>query len=170
MASMKWSNRARRDFKERAEYRKENDEKDRYEKKESERSDNDSKSESERSKDAKEDRMEERGWARMGAEDREALLMDIRNANPDEDVNEKLDRLRAEYSYYEEELDRYDADYDNLMNELNRLRRDNQRYMLRQGTDAREDLDEAKDRQDRDIEQDNSAEGDFDSLWKEREG
>lgn len=177
--SRSWSSRARRDFDEREDYRKRKDEKDRYESDDrkdgretrdrEERSDRRSDRELER--DAREDRMEERGYyhdeERLSPEDREALLMEIRNANPDDDVNEKLDRLRREYDYYERELDRYDADYDDLIAEMNRLKEDNRRYMMR---DARKDLDTTEERQDKDIRQDNDAEKSFDDLWEEREG
>ena len=101
--SRSWSSRARRDFDEREDYRKrKDDKKDGRETRDREER-NDRRSDRELERDAREDRMEERGYyhdeERLSPEDREALLMEIRNANPDDDVNEKLDRLRREYDY-----------------------------------------------------------------------
>lgn len=169
MARRTWSPRARRDFREREEYRKSRGEKDRYEKRDDDREDDrrdEVEDSDERRRDAREDRMEERGFAeneyRLDADERENLLMQIRNASPDDDVDEYLDRLRREYDYYERELDRYDADYDDLMAQIDDLRRDNARYMMREGR-------EIKKQQTDDIKEDGEPKT-FDELFKEREG
>lgn len=163
-----WSERARRDFREREEYRKRNGEKDRYEKKDSRDDDREERGDRketarQREEEAREDRREERGY-RDDEWDDDYMndLMQIRNAGPDDDVDDTLERLRSRYDYYERELDRYDADYDDLMAKYDRLRKDNQRYMLREGR-------EIDRQQDKDIKSDGEIK-DFDDLFKEREG
>lgn len=181
-----WSKRAREDFDEREEYRKENDEKDRYEKrgsdtelrggeksKEGAGGETPERSEREMARDAREDRREERGYfddyRRMNREEREGLLIELRNAGADDDVDDKLDRLRKEYDYYEGELDKYDADYDRLMEELRRVRRDNQRYMLRGDRGRREEEEKVQDRFKKDIRDDQNVQS-YDDLWEDRIG
>lgn len=165
MARRSWSSRARRDFREREEYRKSRDEEDRYKKK-SPYSEDNSDSADKRRRDAREDRVEERGYEedeyRLDSEERENLLMQIRNAGPDDDVDDYIDRLRREYDYYERELDRYDADYDDLMVQVDDLRRDNARYMMREGRTIKE-------QQSEDIKEDGDPKT-FDELFRKREG
>lgn len=194
---MPWSKRAREDFDERKEYRKERGEKDRYEKKDeppgerddlrsSDRKEDKSSDNSDREPDreerrddnrspreleeaAKEDRREERGYYEdeWKEDDFEYYLSQIRNASPDDNVDDAIKRLRERYDYYERELDRYDADYDDLMAEVERLRKDNRRYMMRDS--VRREGREAERMQDQDIKQDGEPQT-FDDLWKNREG
>lgn len=155
MATMKWSSRARRDFKEREEYRKRNDEKDRYEK-------------SGESKDEKEDK-EEKYYDLTPDEvmkaDVRATLLNIRDSNPGVDVNREIEKLLRKYYYYEEELDKYDSDYDDLMKQYEKLKEDNRRYMLRATNNDIRAIDKS---QEQDIKEDNEIKS-YDDLWKERE-
>lgn len=181
-----WSSRARRDFREREEYRKRNDEEDRYKKRdsgrreerrtdrESERDERDreERSDERRERDAREDRREERGYwwdlddDEVDAGDVKNSLINIRNAGPDDDVDRELDALTRRYDYYEAELDKYDADYDELMRRYDKLLEDNRRYMMRDTGDEGREL---KRQQDKDIREDGEPKT-FDDLWKEREG
>ena len=191
-----WSSRARRDFTEREDYRKREGEEDRYKKRDSDRGvekrreddreerrddrretrredeRDDSRSDERRERDAREDRRDERGfWWDLDDDKVEAgdvinSLTNIRNAGPEEDVEDELEGLRRRYDYYEAELDRYDADYDELMNRYKRLADDNRRYMMR---DARDEGREVDRTQDVDIKDDGEI-MDYDDLWKKREG
>lgn len=167
-----WSARARRDFREREEYRKERGEEDRYKKKDSGRREErreDGRSEERIQEDARRDRREERGYF-SDLDDYEATLMNIRNAGPDDDVDEELDRLRRSYDFYEAELDKYDADYDELMRRYERIRDDNRRYMMRDSVDdAREEGREIERQQDDDIKLDGENLS-YKDLWETREG
>lgn len=160
MAKRTWSSRARRDFREREEYRKRNDEKDRYEKRDSR---------DDRSEDAREDRREERGYW-DSYDEYENTLMNIRNAGPDDSVDDQLDRMRESYRYIESELDRYDADYDYLMERYRRLADDNTKRMMRDAVDDAYEEGEVVDRQqNKDIKQD-GEDLSYEDLWKTREG
>lgn len=166
----KWSRRARRDFDERRDYRRRRGEIDRYERQDASRTEDPYRREADADRDEKEaaryDRLSERGYDYMGPEDREALLMQIRNAGPDDDVDDALSRLRQEYDYYEMELDDYDADYDRVVSEIERLRNDNRRYMMRESSEGAV----IKEQQNEDIRQDGHGPKSFDTLWDEREG
>lgn len=163
-----WSRRARRDFDERREYRRERGEEDRYVKRGDSTRD-DKRSPRELEEDAREDRREERGYREdeWSEDDFDNYLMQIRNASPDDNVDDAISRLRERYDYYERELDRYDADYDDLMAEVDRLRRDNRRYMMRES--AKREGDALENQQRTDIIEDGEPK-DFDDLWKNREG
>lgn len=166
-----WSARARRDFREREEYRKRNDEKDRYEKRDSDdrRDDRRSRSDEELRRDAREDRREERGWWN-DYDDYEAYLMEVRNAGPDDDVDEKLERLRRSYDYYEAELDKYDADYDELMRKYKEVVEDNRKYMMRDAVDDGREEGRVVDKQQNDDIVQDGEEMTYEDLWKTREG
>lgn len=185
MASRSWSARARRDFREREEYRKERGEEDRYKKRDSgnDYEDRDDvrrgdggevpeRSEEDVERDAREDRREERGYEyddeRLPRDVREAMLMDLRNASPDDDVDDRIDRLRREFDYYEQELDRYDSDYDRALAQLDAMRRENRRYMMRD-SGREEQKEEIKDFLEADIRDDQEYQS-YKDAWKERIG
>lgn len=165
MASRKWSSQARRDFRERAEYRKARGEEDRYRKsrEDDRRGRRDYRMEDDRSRreeDAREDRREERGWY-DDIEDR------LRNGDDSTDYDGLYNQLRERYEWYEEELDRYDADYDDLVAEVDRLRNDNRRYFMREARyrDDRPGEREIEREQNEDI-RDDGKEMTFEDLWK----
>lgn len=160
-----WSKRAREDFDERKEYRKERGEEDRYKKKDDEREED----REETAEDAREDRRDERGYE-WGEDDLEADLMQLRNASPDENVDEALDRLRARYNWYEEQYDRLDRGYAEMYDEVDKLRRENRRYMMRDSYgEARRAERAIKESQNKDIVEDGEIQS-IDELWDNREG
>lgn len=150
--SREWSRRARRDFDEREDYWKRNDEEDRYRRK-----DDDEK----RSENAREDRREERGWY-------DDIEDQLRNGTDETDYDGLYQQLREKFEWYEEELDRYDADYDDLMAEVDKLRNDNKRYRMRASRDDRPGKEEMEREQKEDI-KDDGKELSFDDLWKKAE-
>lgn len=154
--SREWSRRVRRDFDEREDYRKRNDEEDRYRRKDDERQGNEK-----RSEDAREDRLEERGWY-------DKIEDQLRNGTDETDYDGLYQQLREKYEWYEEELDRYDADYDDLMAEVDKLRNDNRRYRMRGSKDDRPGKEEMEREQKGDI-KDDGKELSFDDLWKKTE-
>lgn len=161
MAKGKWSERDREDFDEREEYREEHGEKDRYEKKDDEKE--------ETAEDAREDRRDERGYE-WGEDDLEADLMQLRNASPDENVDEALDRLRARYSWYEEQYDRLDHGYAEMYEEVDKLRKENRRYMMKDSYEEARKAERAiRDSQKEDIVEDGEIQS-IDDLWDNREG
>ena len=154
--SREWSRRARGDFDEREDYRKSNDEEDRYRRKDGDRQDNER-----RSEDAREDRREERGWY-------DKIEDQLRNGTDETDYDGLYQQLREKYEWYEEELDRYDADYDDLLAEVDKLRNDNRRYRMRGSRDDRPGKEEMEREQKEDI-KDDGKELSFDDLWKKAE-
>lgn len=164
----KWSSRARRDFREREDYRKRRGEEDRYKKRDGDETNDrgrkdyrqDNESATERARDAVEDRREERGWYDE-IEDR------LRNGDENTDYDGLYNELRERYEWYEEELDRFDADYDDLMREVDKLRNDNRRYFMR---GSARDYDKPgisaiEKEQNEDIRED-GEDLSFDDLWK----
>lgn len=154
---MHWSEQARRDFKEREDYRKKHGELDRYRK----RGDYDEKSYHSRLVDARLDTDESREWERDEF-DMENTLMQIRNAGPDDDVTAHLARLRARYDYIESRLDQYDADYDYLMANYAALKDYSVSKLMSQGSVLKQEQNE-------NIKEDSRPKT-FDDLWVKREG
>lgn len=152
-----WSETARRDFREREDYRKKHGELDRYRKR-GDYSDEDYNS---RLVDARLDNVESRDWE-DDAFDMDNTLMQIRNAGPDDDVSDSLARLRARYDYIESKLDRYDADYDYLMANYDALKDYSVSKLMSQGTEIKEEQLE-------NIREDGKPKS-YDDLWKNREG
>lgn len=150
----KWGKDARAEEKEKARAKKE--EKPKEEEKENEPKDEDVESKE------KYDYLRDRADEDLTIDDYGALLINIRNADPSENIDDVIARLRSRYEYYEQELDKYDADYDELMGELSKLRNDNTSNFLSQTASVEKE-------QKTDIKEDGDPK-DFEDLWKTREG
>lgn len=154
-----WSAEARRDFREREDYRRRHGELDRYRKREDYSDDEYNR----RLMDARLDRIEERGWEK-DSYDFENDLMQVRNADPENgDHEEALDRLRARYAYVESRLDEYDADYDYLMARYTRLKEDALDSISRATAQITKTHDEG-------MNEDDNPPKTWDDLWERREG